>query len=109
MKLLKTIVKITTALAAVAGIAYLVYQHMDTIKAWLKKFCPCCEVELEEDFVPAQEITPDPETDESAAVQDTTDVPEVESENASAPAQVEESLPEVSDAVPTAEEQDFEL
>lgn len=109
MKLLKTIVKITTALAAVAGIAYLVYQHMDTIKAWLKKFCPCCEVELEEDFVPAQEITPDPETEEPDAVQDAPETSEFESEDASSPAQVEEPQVETPDAVPTAEERDFEL
>ena len=29
---------------------------MDAIKAGLTKLCPCCEVELEEDFVPEEEI-----------------------------------------------------
>ena len=58
MKLFNTIAKVAAAIAAVAGIAFLVYKYMDAIKAWISKLCPCCadEVELEEDFVPEEEI-----------------------------------------------------
>ena len=49
MKLAEAIIKLGVAIAAVAGIAFLVVKYMDAIKAWLEKLCPCCE--LEEDFV----------------------------------------------------------
>ena len=55
MNLYATIGKIVAAVVAIAGIAFLVYKYMDAIKAWLTKLCPCCEVQLEEDFVPEEE------------------------------------------------------
>ena len=42
MKLAETIIKIGVAIAAIAGIAYLVVKYMDAIKAWAEKLCPCC-------------------------------------------------------------------
>jgi hypothetical protein len=50
MKLFNTIMKLAAAIAAIAGIAFLVVKYMDAIKAWLSKLCPCCDVELEDDF-----------------------------------------------------------
>ena len=55
MNLYATIGKIVAAVVAIAGIAFLVYKYMDAIKAWMAKLCPCCEVELEEDFEPEVE------------------------------------------------------
>ena len=55
MKFVETIIKLGVAIAAVAGIAFLVVKYMDAIKAWLEKLCPACE--LEEDFVEEIEET----------------------------------------------------
>ena len=68
MKLAETIVKIGLAIAAIAGIAYLVVKYMDAIKAWAEKLCPKCH--LEEDFVedvaeePAEEVAPEAPVEE---------------------------------------------
>ena len=49
MKAMNTIIKILTALAAVAGIVYIVATYGEQIVAWCKKMlesmpkCPCCE------------------------------------------------------------------
>ena len=49
MKAFSTVVKILTALAAVAGAGYVVATYGDKIVAWAKKMwasmpqCPCCE------------------------------------------------------------------
>jgi hypothetical protein len=45
MNAVKTILKIVTALAAVAGIIYLIATYGDKIVAWAKNLlqkCPCC-------------------------------------------------------------------
>ena len=55
MKFAETIIKLGVAVAAVAGIAFLVVKYMDAIKAWLEKLCPACA--LEEDFVEEIEET----------------------------------------------------
>ena len=47
MKLGETIIKIGLAIAAVAGIAFLIVKYMDAIKAWAEKLCPCCRIEDE--------------------------------------------------------------
>ena len=47
MKLGETIIKIGLAIAAIAGIAFLVVKYMDAIKAWVEKLCPCCRIEDE--------------------------------------------------------------
>ena len=51
MKRAEIIIKIGLAIAAVAGIAFLVVKYMDAIKAWAEKLCPCCQVEDEEELV----------------------------------------------------------
>lgn len=94
MKLYATIGKIVAAIAAIAGIAFLVYKYMDAIKAWLTQLCPCCEVELEEDFVPEEEIVEEEAAEEAPA------------EEAEEEAPVEEVPAE--EAAPVAEEADFE-
>ena len=88
MKLAETIIKIGVAIAAVAGIAYLVVKYMDAIKAWAEKLCPCCQIE--DEAVEAEELVEEPAAEESA--------PE-------APV-VEEIV--VEEGTPVAEENDFE-
>ena len=75
MKLAEAIIKLGVAIAAVAGIAFLVVKYMDAIKAWLEKLCPCCE--LEEDFVEeapveeaVEEIAAEPAAEEVPAAEE---------------------------------------
>ena len=72
MKPINTIMKILTALAAVAGAIYILATYGEQIVAWAKKIwnampkCPCCEdEEIEVEFVteneePAAEEIPVP-------------------------------------------------
>ena len=62
MKPINTIIKILTALAAVAGALYIVATYGEQIVAWAKKIwnampkCPCCEEEeIEVEFVTEDE------------------------------------------------------
>ena len=91
MKFVETIIKLGVAIAAVAGIAFLVVKYMDAIKAWLEKLFPVYE--LEEDFV--EEIE---ETEEEAA-EETVEEPAAEE------IVVEEIV--VEEGTPVAEETDF--
>ena len=94
MKLAETIIKIGLAIAAVAGIAFLVVKYMDAIKAWMEKLCPACE--LEEDFVDA---AVEEAVEEPAAVE-AVEEPVVEEVPA-----VEEVV--IEEGTPVAEETDF--
>lgn len=87
MKLAERIIKLGVAIAAVAGIAYLVVKYMDAIKAWLERLCPACEIEDEA----IEEAVAEEAVEETAAEE--------------APA-VEEVV--VEDGTPVAEENDFE-
>ena len=87
MKLAEKIIKLGLAIAAVAGIVFLVVKYIDAIKAWLEKLCPCCQIE--EDF-------------EEAAVEPVEEP--VAEEIVEAPV-VEEIV--VEDGTPVAEENDF--
>lgn len=89
MKFAETIIKLGLAIAAVAGIAFLVVKYMDAIKAWLEKLCPACE--LEEDII------------EEAVAEET--VEEVVEEPAAEAAPAEEIV--VEEGTPVAEETDF--
>ena len=90
MKLAENIIKLGLAIAAVAGIAFLVVKYIDAIKAWLEKLCPCCRVE-DEVAEEAVEAVEEPAAEETVAEE--------------APA-VEEVV--VEDGTPVAEENDFE-
>ena len=93
MKFAETIIKLSLAIAAVAGIAFLVVKYMDAIKAWLDKLCPACE--LEEDII------------EEAVAEETVEevVEEVVEEPAAEAAPAEEIV--VEEGTPVAEETDF--
>ena len=84
MKALNTIVKILTALAAVAGAVYIIATYGEQIVAWAKKIlnslpkCPKCE-EAEEDAEIEVEITveePAAEETISKEIESTETVPE---------------------------------
>lgn len=64
---MKAIVKILTALAAVAGIVYVIATFGDKIVAWAKKLLPTCEVEVEVEAVPAEEAPAEEAPAEEAA------------------------------------------
>lgn len=100
---MKSIVKILTALAAIAGIVYIIATYGEQIVAWCKKVlnllpkCPSCEeAEVVEEFV--EETAPEAEATEEAAAE------EVPVEEA-----VEEPAPEivVAENEPVAAEEDF--
>lgn len=98
MKAMNTIIKILTALAAVAGVVYIVATYGEQIVAWCKKTleslpkCPKCEEAEDADI--EVEIT----VEEPAE--------EVPAEEAPA-AEEADFAPEAADAEPVAEEADF--
>ena len=95
MKVFNIIAKIVVALAAVAGVVYVVATYGEQIVAWAKKVlaslpkCPCCE-EAEE--VAAEEVPVEEAPAEEEAVEVTIEVP----------------AEEISESEPVAEEADFE-
>lgn len=92
MKLAENIIKLGLAIAAVAGIAFLVVKYMDAIKAWAEKLCPCCKVEEDVEEEAVEETVEEPAAEEAPVAEE-------------APA-VEEVV--VEDGTPVAEETDFE-
>ena len=106
MKALNTIVKILTALAAVAGAVYIVATYGEQIVAWAKKMlnalpkCPNCEeAEVVEEYV--EESAPEAAEEVPAEEPAAEEVPVEET--------VEEAAPEVvvAEHEPVAEEADF--
>jgi hypothetical protein len=77
MKIFGIVVKIVAALAAIAGIAFVVVKYGDQIVAWFKKTfgglfcccdgeccdgeccCECCEEEATEEEAPVEEVAED--------------------------------------------------
>ena len=113
MKTVNTIIKIVTALAAIAGVIYLIATYGDKIVAWAKKLldsCPCkcnCDIEDCADC--------DCQADCPCAVADEDeDDDEIEVEIEEVPAEeapVEEEAPAeevvIEEGEPVAEEEDF--
>lgn len=73
MKTLNTVVKILTALAAVAGAVYVIATYGDKIVTWAKELwakmpqCPACEEIVEEEVAVETEEAPASEAAEEAA------------------------------------------
>lgn len=63
---MKNVLKILTALAAVAGVVYVIATYGDKIVAWAKKLlaaCPCkCDCEVTKEAPAAEEAAPVEET-----------------------------------------------
>lgn len=93
MKTINTLIKLAAAIAAIAGIAYLVVKYLDTIKAWISKLCPCCAIEEE----PVEEVAAE-------------EIPAEEAPAEEAPAEEvpAEEAPVEDDGAPVAEDADFE-
>lgn len=89
---MKTILKVLAALAAIAGVVYVIATFGDKIVAWAKKVLPTCDNDVEVEFEAEDEEAPaeEPAVEEAVAEE--------------APA--EEVV--VEDAEPVAEETDFE-
>ena len=94
---MKTVLKLLTALAAIAGVVYVIATYGDKIVAWAKSILPTCPTE---DDVVCDEADIAEETVE-APVEET--VEEVVEEEAPA-----EEAPVVDESEPVAEETDFE-
>ena len=99
MKTVNTIVKILSALAAVAGVVYIIATYGEQITAWAKKTlaslpkCPCCKDDAAEGEAPADDAA----EEEPAAVEVPVEEP------VAAPAEE----PVVAPHEPVAEDADF--
>ena len=88
MKAINTIAKVLTALAAVAGVVYVIATYGDKIVAWAKKMlgsCKCCCQEAE-DTIEAPEA-PAEETTEETAEETAEEAPAEEAPAEEAPAE----------------------
>ena len=102
MKPFETTMKILAALAAVAGVIFVLAAYGDKIVAWAKKIlakCPYHSCDIIE-FTPAEDF--DEEAEYGPAV-----TPAAEEAPAAAEAPAEEPAP-VADGEPVADEKDFE-
>ena len=103
MKTVNTIVKILSALAAVAGAVYIIATYGEQITAWAKKTlaslpkCPCCK-EDDAAVAPAEEAPA-----EAAPIEEEPVAVEVPVEEPAAPAEEPVAAPHE----PVAEESDF--
>ena len=103
MKTVNTIVKILSALAAVAGVVYIIATYGEQITAWAKKTlaslpkCPCCKDDAAEEEAPAEDAAEEAAEEEPAAVEVPVEEP------VSAPAEE----PVVAPHEPVAEDADF--
>ena len=103
MKTLNAVVKVLAALAAVAGVVYLLAAYGDKVVAWAKRVIGCCPWdEGMEEEAPAAEVTP---AAEDAPVAEEAPVEEPAQE----PAAAEEAAPQEPESnEPVADEGDFE-
>ena len=103
MKTVNTIVKILSALAAVAGVVYIIATYGEQITAWAKKTlaslpkCPCCKDDAAEEEAPAEDAAAEAPQEEPAAVEVPVEEP------VAAPAEE----PVVAPHEPVAEDADF--
>ena len=103
MKTVNTIVKILSALAAVAGAVYIIATYGEQITAWAKKTlaslpkCPCCEEDTTEEEASEVPVEAAPVEEQPAAVEVPVEEP------VAAPAEE----PVVAPHEPVAEEADF--
>lgn len=103
MKVFANIVKVLTALAAVAGAVYVIATYGEQIVAWAKKIlaafpCPKCEEEVAVEEVAAEEVPAEEVPAEEAPVAEEVPVVEVPAEE----------VPVAEESEPVAEEADFE-
>ena len=72
---MKTVIKLLSALAAVAGVVYIIATYGEQITAWAKKTlaslpkCPCCKDDAVEEEAPAEDAADEAAEEEPAAVE----------------------------------------
>ena len=102
---MKTVIKLLSALAAVAGVVYIIATYGEQITAWAKKVlsnlpkCPCCKDDAAEEETPAEEAP----VETAPAVEEEPAAVEVPVEEPAAPAEE----PVVAPHEPVAEDADF--
>lgn len=109
MKTLNAVIKVLTALAAVAGVVYIVATYGEQIVAWAKKMlnalpkCPNCDCNCEVVEEAAEEAEVETPAEEVEAA------PEAAAEEVAEEVLAEEPAPEivVAEHEPVAEEADF--
>ncbi len=112
MKTFEIIVKLTTALAAIAGAIYVVATYGDKIVAWAKSLVSRCPCQCGTQEAPAEEA-PVEETasaEEAPAAEDATvEAPAEEASAEEVPVEEApaEEIPVVDEAAPVADESDF--
>lgn len=106
MKSIEMIVKVLSALAALAGIIYLVATYGDKIVAWAKKMMESCPCKCGAEEAPVEE-TPAEEAPAEEAAPAAEEAPAEEAAPAAEEAPAEEAPVAEGDA-PVANEEDFE-
>ena len=100
---MKTVIKLLSALAAVAGVVYIIATYGEQITAWAKKVlsnlpkCPCCKDDAAEEAPAEAPVAEEAPAEEPAAVEVPVEAPVA--------APVEE--PVVAPHEPVAEDADF--
>lgn len=102
MKAFEIIVKLTTALVAIAGAIYVVATYGDKIVAWAKSLMPSCPCNSDTQEAPAEEVP----AQEAPAAEEAPASEPVEEEAPVEEAPVEEA-PAAEEVVPVADESDF--
>ena len=105
-----TIVKLITALAAAVGTVYIVATYGDKLVEWAKKMMGCCCCSKQEEQAPTASaedfVAEEPAKEEPAKEEAPVEAPEAAQEPAAAEAAEEPVLSD--DAIPVADEEDFE-
>lgn len=107
MKAFEIIVKLTAALAAIAGAIYVVATYGDKIVAWAKSMVPNCPCKCDAKEAPAEEVPAEeaPAAEEAPIPEEAPACEAVEeSPVEEAPA---EEAPAAEEAAPVADESDF--
>ena len=108
-----TIVKIVTALAAAVGAIYIVATYGDKMVEWAKSIMGCCHCKpaMNTPTAPAEDfVSEDAPREAPAASEEAAEEPVATEEAAAEEAAAEENLEAVlsDDAIPVADEEDFE-
>ena len=109
MKTAKILIKLAAAVAAIAGIAYLVVKYMDKITEWLNKVCPACPFCKDEPEVEPVDAEVDVAAEEPAAPADPVETPDVIIEDiVITPASDATAPSPITEDAPVAEAEDFD-
>ena len=103
---MKTVLKVLTALAAVAGAVYVIATYGDKIVSWCKNLLAACPCKGGDDVI-EEPVAEEAEFAEEAAEEAPVEEPAAEEEVPAEEAPAEEA-PAADDNAPVADEEDFE-